>query len=100
MSIKKLTYRDIPAGDRARAASEANRKLQGVLSDVTTSIEQREQARKHQAVIRQWTVGTLPTETTEAPSAPEPVPESPDAAVGPRSSHTVVVDESLQVRED
>lgn len=100
MSIKKLTYRDIPIIVRARAAAEANQKLQGALADPTTSADQRAQARKQQAVIRQWTAGTLPTEPT-AP-APEAAAEEEevDSAAEPGSNHTVVVDESLQVREE
>jgi hypothetical protein len=62
MGTRKLTYKDIPRALRATTASEAQRRLQAVLSDPAASPEQRAFARRQQGVLRHWTGGTLPTE--------------------------------------
>lgn len=99
MGIKKLTYRDIPASLRAKAAGEAQRRLQTVLADPVASAQQRDDARRQQGVLRQWVAGTLPVEgpasVSDAPSEPkaEPATSSPAA-------HEVTLDESLGVRDD
>lgn len=108
MGIKRFSYKDIPKAVRARAATEAQRRLQGVLSDPLASREQRDAAREQQGIMRQWTAGTLgdqppptepPSEATEPPSESSPADVPADSATPP-TDHTVTVDESLQVRED
>ncbi len=83
MAIKKLTYTDIPSSLRAKAAGEAQRRLQAVLSDPVATSEQRELARRQQGVLRQWASGTLPSEpvtpvdeqTPVEASTPDPEPQ-------------------------
>jgi hypothetical protein len=101
MGIKRLSYKDIPTAVRARAATEAQRRLQGVLSDPLATREQRDAARERQGILRQWTAGTLGDQPppTEPPSESSPADVPADSATPP-TDHTVIVDESLQVRED
>ena len=69
MGIRRLTYKDIPPLVRAKAAGEAQRRLQAVLSDPTASEDQRGAARRQQGILRQWEAGTLQTEgSSEAES--------------------------------
>jgi hypothetical protein len=106
MSIKRLSYRDIPAAVRARAVTEAQRRLQGVLSDPLASREQRHAARQQQGVLRQWTAGTLTEDTARSSVPPSetvtgvPPESSPGDAPSEPTEHTVTVQESLQIRED
>jgi hypothetical protein len=100
MGIKRLTYKDIPTPLRARAAGDAQRRLQGVLSDPTATPEQRGLARQQQTVLRHWTGGTLPSQLEAVPDieAPEatddlidstplppsvPEPPAPESPVSP-----------------
>lgn len=81
MGIKRLSYKDIPRPVRARAATEAQRRLQTTLSDPVATAEQREAARRQQEVLRQWTAGTL-TDTSSSEGSSENAPSSDEPIDG------------------
>jgi hypothetical protein len=101
MGTRRLTYKDIPRAVRATAVTEANRRLQAVLSDPAVSQNQRAFARRQQGVLRHWTGGTLPTEAEGVlnyhalvdPAAHEP----PGSSTG--AEHEVSIGENLSVTE-
>lgn len=70
--IRHLSYQSIPQALRIQKAGEAQRRLQMILSDPLSTIEQRAAAQARQQQLRQWTAGTLPEVRVEAPvSEPE-----------------------------
>lgn len=60
MAVKHLTYKDIPADQRQKGATEARTRITGMLANPFLTPEQRAYFEEQRTRIDHWEKGTLP----------------------------------------